>query len=85
MTERIFEDRTAVVTGGGRGIGRSICRMLADHGARVAVSFAENQQAADETVSMIAGQAERAMAVQADVSQPARAHRCRCGTGNRHL
>ena len=71
MIERIFEDRTAVVTGGGRGIGRAICRMLADHGARVAVSFAENQQAADETVSMIAGQAERAMAVQADVSQPA--------------
>ena len=71
MTERIFEDRTAVVTGGGRGIGRAICRMLADHGARVAVIFAENQQAADETVSMIAGQAERAIAVQADVSQPA--------------
>ena len=71
MTERIFEDRTAVVTGGGRGIGRAICRMLADHGARVAVNFAQNQQTADETVSMIAGQAERAIAVQADVSQPA--------------
>jgi 3-oxoacyl-[acyl-carrier protein] reductase len=69
MTEQIFKDRTAIVTGGGRGIGRSICQMLADHGARVAVIFAENQQAADETVSMIAGQAERAMAVQADVSQ----------------
>ena len=69
MSEQIFKDRTAIVTGGGRGIGRSICQMLADHGARVAVIFAENQQAADETVSMIAGQAERAMAVQADVSQ----------------
>ena len=71
MTERIFEDRTAVVTGGGRGIGRAICQMLAEHGARVAVNFEHNQQAADETISMIAGQAERAMAVQADVSESA--------------
>ena len=71
MTERIFEDRTAVVTGGGRGIGRAICQMLAERGARVAVNFERNQQAADETISMIAGQAERAMAVQADVSESA--------------
>ncbi|GIS61812.1 MAG: hypothetical protein CM1200mP2_40370 [Planctomycetaceae bacterium] len=41
--------------------------MLAERGARVAVNFEHNQQAADETISMIAGQAERAMAVQADV------------------
>ena len=71
MTERIFEDRTALVTGGGRGIGRAICQMLAERGARVAVNFEHNQQAADETISMIAGQAERAMAVQADVSESA--------------
>ena len=71
MTERIFEDRTALVTGGGRGIGRAICQMLAERGARVAVNFEHNQQAADETISMIAGQAERAMAVQADVSDSA--------------
>ena len=45
--------------------------MLAERGARVAVNFERNQQAADETISMIAGQAERAMAVQADVSESA--------------
>ena len=69
MTERIFAGRTAVVTGGARGIGRSICQMLAERGARVAVNFERNQQAADETVASIADQAERAIAVQADVSQ----------------
>ena len=69
MTERIFAGRTAVVTGGARGIGRSICQMLAERGARVAVNFERNQQAADETVSSIADQAERAIAVRADVSQ----------------
>jgi len=43
--------------------------MLAERGARVAVNFERNQQAADETVSSIADQAERAIAVRADVSQ----------------
>ena len=71
MTELVFEDRTAVVTGGRCGIGRAICQMLAERGARVAVNFERNQQAADETVSMIAGQDEQAIAVQADVLQSA--------------
>ena len=75
MTEPLFQDRTAVVTGGGRGIGQAICRMLATHGARVAVNFERNQESADETVKMIAGEAEQAIAVQADVSHPAEVDR----------
>ena len=41
-----FAGRTALVTGGSRGIGRSTCRMLAEHGARVAINYARNEEAA---------------------------------------
>lgn len=70
MADRLFAGRTALVTGGGRGIGRAVCRMLAAEGARVAVNFQRQSAAADETVRMISDTAERAIAVQADVSKP---------------
>jgi len=44
--------------------------MLADHGARVAVNFARNEDAARRTLDEIVGSAENAMTVQADVSRP---------------
>jgi 3-oxoacyl-[acyl-carrier protein] reductase len=69
MVEKIFAGRTALVTGGARGIGRAICRMLAAEGARVAVNYQRNAAAAEETLRLIEGKAERALAVQADVSR----------------
>ena len=71
MVQRIFEGRTALVTGGGRGIGRAIARMLADTGARIAVNYQHNEKAAQETLGMIASSGVPAMVVQADVSVPA--------------
>ncbi|MBP88031.1 MAG: beta-ketoacyl-ACP reductase [Planctomycetaceae bacterium] len=68
MKDDIFSDRTALVTGGARGIGRSICEMLAGHGARVAVNYERNEQAAHETLASIENSAADAMIVQADVS-----------------
>ena len=41
-----FAGKTAVVTGGSRGIGRAICLELARQGAAVAVNYAGNEQAA---------------------------------------
>ena len=46
-----FAGKTAVVTGGSRGIGRAICLELARQGANVAVNYAGNAQAAEETAA----------------------------------
>ncbi|HET7018766.1 MAG TPA: SDR family oxidoreductase [Streptosporangiaceae bacterium] len=48
-----LEGKTAVVTGGSRGIGRAIVQRLADEGASVAFSFVANQAAADEVVAAV--------------------------------
>jgi 3-oxoacyl-[acyl-carrier protein] reductase len=45
--------KTALVTGGSRGIGRAICIELALFGCHIIVNFKSNEQAALETVSMI--------------------------------
>lgn len=68
MTDQIFSGRTALVTGGARGIGRSICEMLAAHGAQVAVNYERNQAAANDTLATIEAAGAKGMIVQADVS-----------------
>ncbi|HMC65296.1 MAG TPA: 3-oxoacyl-ACP reductase FabG [Gemmataceae bacterium] len=68
MNERIFEGRVAVVTGGSRGIGRAICQMLADAGARVAINYERNESAARDTLGMIGG---HGFLVQANVANEA--------------
>ena len=65
--------RVALVTGGGRGIGRAICLELARQGVQVAVNYAGNSQAAQETVAACADLGVEAWAIQADV---ARAEEC---------
>jgi len=60
----------ALVTGASRGIGRAIALQLAADGFAVAVNFASSLSKADEVVSQIQASGGRAVAIQADVSDP---------------
>jgi 3-oxoacyl-[acyl-carrier protein] reductase len=62
--------RTALVTGGSRGIGRAIALGLAGQGAAVALGYRNDDAAADEVVSTITDGKGVAHAVRADLSRP---------------
>jgi len=63
-----FAGRSAIVTGGSRGIGRAIVEELARRGANVAFSFNQNREMADQLVAQIQSAGTRALAFQADVT-----------------
>ncbi|WP_260582892.1 SDR family NAD(P)-dependent oxidoreductase [Sphingopyxis sp. PET50] len=60
--------KTALVTGGSRGIGAAIVRRLGQAGAHVAINYAGSKDAADALVAEIEGAGGKAFAVRADVS-----------------
>jgi NAD(P)-dependent dehydrogenase (short-subunit alcohol dehydrogenase family) len=62
-----LEGRVALVTGGGRGIGRAISLGLAEDGADVAVNYRTDRDSADETVAAIEQLGRRAIAYQGSV------------------
>jgi 3-oxoacyl-[acyl-carrier protein] reductase len=67
-TSHSLQGRTAIVTGGSRGIGRAICLELARRGAAVLVNYNRSSQAAEEVVAQIQSEGGQATVFQADVS-----------------
>ena len=61
--------KTALITGGSRGLGRAIALEYAKNHASVAIFYAGNQAAAQDTLSAIQALGGKAMAVKCDVSQ----------------
>jgi len=70
MVSTELQGKVALVTGGSRGIGRATCLALAREGARVAVNFANDEQAAAETQEQIHALGAEAITIKADVSSP---------------
>ncbi|HET7451793.1 MAG TPA: SDR family oxidoreductase [Thermoanaerobaculia bacterium] len=65
-----FSGRTALVTGGSRGIGRAISLAFARCRARVLVNFREDRASAEETVGAIEREGGEAAALQANLAHP---------------
>jgi len=61
-----LEGKTALVTGGSRGIGRAIALTLAEYGADVAITYASSADAANEVKEEIESKGQQAKAIQAD-------------------
>jgi 3-oxoacyl-[acyl-carrier protein] reductase len=62
-----LENKTAIVTGGGTGVGRATCLQLAKLGCRVVVNYNQSHEAAEQLVASIKDDDGEAIAVQGDV------------------
>ena len=67
----LLEDKKVLITGGSRGIGRSLCTIFAREGADIAFCFTSNEKAAEEVRADIEAKNRKAMAFRADVGDRA--------------
>ena len=70
-----LQGKTALVTGGSRGIGRACTERLAAEGARVAFLYHHSQEAADSLVALLRSKGHEVKAIQADVVDIERAEK----------
>lgn len=64
-----LQGKIAVVTGGSRGIGRAVCHKLAQHGANIALIYAGNEAAAQETLEQLKAFPVRAQAYRCNMAE----------------
>lgn len=70
MNDRSLAGRTALVTGGAKGIGRACCLRLAQAGADVAINYLSSDDSARETADLVRQAGVRSHLVRADVTSP---------------
>jgi 3-oxoacyl-[acyl-carrier protein] reductase len=63
-----LQDKVAIVTGGGRDIGRDVSRVLAREGAKVVINFANDEASATETLETVRAAGGEAIVHRADVT-----------------
>jgi len=68
MTSLALQNRSALVTGANRGIGRAIANLLAAEGARIAIHFGSDHNAADKVLKELPGAGH--VTIQADLASP---------------
>lgn len=70
MNDRPLTGRTALVTGGAKGIGRACCVRLAQAGADVAINYLTSERQARETAELVGQAGVRSHTIRADVRSP---------------
>ena len=70
MHDRSLVGRTALVTGGAKGIGRACCLRLAQAGASIAINYLSSDDSARETAELVRQAGVRSHLVRADVTSP---------------
>ena len=82
-TRRPLEGKIAIVTGASRSIGAAIAKRLARDGATVAITYNASPAKAEAVVAAIDAEGGRAIALQADASDPAAVRRAVAGVAER--
>src|SRR5688572_27039710 len=65
----VLKNKTALITGASRGIGKAIALAFAEEGINVAVNYRDKKKDADEVCRLIQTKGVKALPVQADVSE----------------